>query len=49
MSPFRLEKTQKTSKKDVFESPDFYRIADLLTKEHLMIRGAFRHLSKENY
>lgn len=39
MSPLSPEKIEKSAKKDLFESPDFYRIEELLTEEHLMIRG----------
>ncbi len=37
---------QKTQKQDVFESPDFYQIDDLLTEEHKMIRDAIRDFVK---
>ncbi|TAE68350.1 MAG: acyl-CoA dehydrogenase [Bacteroidetes bacterium] len=37
---------QKTQKQDVFESPDFYQIDDLLTEEHKMIRSAIRDFVK---
>lgn len=40
MSLVSSEKTQKLAKKDVFESPDFYRADEFLTEEHLMIRRA---------
>jgi glutaryl-CoA dehydrogenase len=39
-------KIHKSSKVDVFESPDFYQIDDLLTEEHLMIRSAVRDFVK---
>jgi glutaryl-CoA dehydrogenase len=39
-------KIHKSSKVDVFESPDFYNIDDLLTEEHLMIRSAVRDFVK---
>ena len=39
MGPLSPEKIQKTAKKDIFESPDFYRIEDLFTEEHLLILG----------
>ena len=32
--------------KDVFESPDFYGLDDLLTEEHLMVRSAIRDFVK---
>jgi glutaryl-CoA dehydrogenase len=37
----------KTSKADLFESPDFYGIDDLLTEEHKMIRAAVRDFVKK--
>jgi len=37
---------KKSTKQDVFESPDFYRIDDLLDEEHRMIRGAIRDFVK---
>ncbi|MFM9074968.1 MAG: acyl-CoA dehydrogenase family protein [Bacteroidota bacterium] len=37
---------QKSLKQDRFEHPDFYKIDDLLTEEHLMIRGAIRDFVK---
>lgn len=40
-------KIHKSSKADVFESPDFYNIDDLLTEEHLMIRSAVRDFVKK--
>ncbi|RYU96318.1 acyl-CoA dehydrogenase family protein [Emticicia agri] len=36
----------RSSKKDEFESPDFYEIDDLLTEEQLMIRSAVRDFVK---
>ncbi len=36
-----------SSKKDEFESPDFYQIDDLLTEEQLMIRSAVRDFVKK--
>ncbi len=35
------------TKKDMFESPDFYNIDDLLTEEHKMVRGAIRDFVKK--
>ena len=35
-----------SSKKDAFESPDFYGIDDLLTEEHLLIRSSVRDFVK---
>jgi len=37
---------KKSTKQDVFESPDFYRIDDLLNEEHRMIRSAIRDFVK---
>ena len=37
----------KSSFYDDFESPDFYRIDDLLTEEHLLVRGAMRDFVKQ--
>lgn len=37
---------QKTSKADLFESPDFYEIDDLLTEEHKLIRQSMRDFVK---
>ena len=37
---------KKSTKQDVFESPDFYRIDDLLNEEHRMIRRAIRDFVK---
>lgn len=34
-------------KQDLFESPDFYQLDDLLTEEHIMIRGAIRDFVKK--
>lgn len=39
-------KIQKSQKADVFESPDFYNIDDLLTEEHKMVRDAVRDFTK---
>ncbi len=38
---------KKSLKQDIFESPDFYKIDDLLSEEHLMIRGALRDFVKK--
>jgi glutaryl-CoA dehydrogenase len=38
---------QKTNKADLFESPDFYGIDDLLTEEHKMIRSVVRDFVKK--
>ncbi len=34
-------------KKDLFESPDFYQVDDLLTEEHKLIRGTIRDFVKK--
>ncbi|GAB4201274.1 MAG: acyl-CoA dehydrogenase family protein [Thermoflexibacter sp.] len=41
------QKINKSAKVDVFESPDFYQIDDLLSEEHLMIRSAVRDFVKK--
>jgi glutaryl-CoA dehydrogenase len=41
------QKINKSAKVDVFESPDFYQIDDLLDEEHLMIRSAVRDFVKK--
>jgi len=38
---------KKSLKQDLFESPDFYKIDDLLNEEHLMIRRALRDFVKK--
>ena len=38
---------KKSSKQDIFESPDFYKIDDLLSEEHLMIRESIRDFVKK--
>lgn len=40
-------KIQKSQKADMFESPDFYNIDDLLTEEHRMVRDAVRDFTKK--
>ncbi|WOK08663.1 acyl-CoA dehydrogenase family protein [Imperialibacter roseus] len=37
----------KNQKQDLFESPDFYEIDDLLTEEHLLIRSSVRDFVKK--
>ncbi|MEM6523949.1 MAG: acyl-CoA dehydrogenase family protein [Bacteroidota bacterium] len=37
----------KSTKTDLFESPDFYNIDDLLTEEHKLIRGSIRDFVKK--
>ena len=46
MSVASPEKIQKSAKQDLFEHPDFYQMDDLLTEEHIMIRGAVRDFVK---
>ncbi len=38
---------KKSSKQDMFESPDFYNIDDLLSEEHLLIRKSIRDFVKK--
>ncbi|HAS44495.1 MAG TPA: acyl-CoA dehydrogenase [Microscillaceae bacterium] len=38
---------QRSSKQDLFESPDFYGIDDLLTEEHILIRNSVRDFVKK--
>jgi glutaryl-CoA dehydrogenase len=49
MTDILVEEPQikKSSKADLFESPDFYDIDDLLTDEHQMIRTAVRDFVKK--
>ncbi len=50
MSPNTLQggsSTAKSSRTDLFESPDFYGIDDLLTEEHQLIRSAMRDFVKQ--
>ena len=46
MSTITEDANKKSLKQDMFESPDFYNIDDLLTEEHRMIRGAMRDFVK---
>jgi glutaryl-CoA dehydrogenase len=49
-SPMSIDKAsliQKSSKQDTFEHPDFYGMDDLLTEEHIMVRGAVRDFVKK--
>jgi len=39
--------TAKKAANDLFESPDFYQIDDLLTEEHKLIRGSIRDFVKK--
>lgn len=41
------ESTQKSSRQDLFESPDFYHLDDLLTEEHKLIRSSVRDFVKK--
>ncbi|MDX1630117.1 MAG: acyl-CoA dehydrogenase family protein [Fulvivirga sp.] len=43
----QAQKNVKKSSSDLFESPDFYQVDDLLTDEHKMIRGAIRDFVKK--
>ena len=38
---------KKSTKQDLFESPDFYGIDDLLTEEHILIRNSVRDFVKK--
>lgn len=40
-------RTHKSGKNDVFESPDFYNLDDLLTEEHKLIRSSIRDFVKK--
>jgi len=48
MSAASTEKIQKSAKQDLFEHPDLYQMDDLLTEEHIMIRGAVRDFVKRD-
>ncbi|MEM8893952.1 MAG: acyl-CoA dehydrogenase family protein, partial [Bacteroidota bacterium] len=39
--------TSASSKTDLFESPDFYALDDLLTEEHKLIRSSIRDFVKK--
>lgn len=41
------EEAKRKSSNDLFESPDFYQIDDLLTEEHKLIRGSIRDFVKK--
>lgn len=41
------KKATKRAANDLFESPDFYQIDDLLTEEHKLIRGSIRDFVKK--
>ena len=41
------DRSKKASRADVFESPDFYAIDDLLTEEHKLIRSSIRDFVKK--
>ncbi len=38
---------KKSTKQDLFESPDFYSLDDLLTEEHILIRNSVRDFVKK--
>ena len=38
---------KRSTKQDLFESPDFYGIDDLLTEEHILIRNSVRDFVKK--
>ena len=40
------ETATKAQKQDLFESPDFYQIDELLTEEHKLVRGSIRDFVK---
>lgn len=46
MSNDKASLIQKSSKQDTFEHPDFYGMDDMLTEEHIMVRGAVRDFVK---
>ena len=41
------EKVHKSAKTDLFESPDFYALDDVLTDEHKLIRSSIRDFVKK--
>ncbi|MEY3541235.1 MAG: hypothetical protein RLZZ204_47 [Bacteroidota bacterium] len=45
---FNFVQITAMSRQDLFESPDYFRIDDLLTEEHLMIRTAVRDYVKQS-
>jgi glutaryl-CoA dehydrogenase len=48
MNPNGAETTSlKSGKADLFESPDFYHVDDLLTEEHILIRSSIRDFVKK--
>jgi len=47
MSNNKASLIQKSSKQDTFEHPDFYGMDDMLTEEHIMVRGAVRDFVKK--
>jgi glutaryl-CoA dehydrogenase len=44
---FDLNSIQRSSKKDLFEAPDYYQIDDLLSEEHKLIRDSVRSWVKK--
>ncbi len=47
MLPLERQKITATMKQDLFESPDFYNLDDLLTEEHKLIRASIRDFVKK--
>lgn len=47
MSINTVQQPSKATKQDLFESPDFYQIDDLLTEEHKLIRTSIRDFVKK--
>ncbi len=47
MSTTAATKSNKKSSNDLFESPDFYNLDDLLTEEHILIRSSIRDFVKK--
>ncbi|HNP17746.1 MAG TPA: acyl-CoA dehydrogenase family protein [Fulvivirga sp.] len=47
MSTTATTKSNKKSSNDLFESPDFYNLDDLLTEEHILIRSSIRDFVKK--
>jgi len=47
MSINTSQQLSKTKKQDLFESPDFYQIDDLLTEEQKLIRSSIRDFVKK--
>ncbi|MEM1121953.1 MAG: acyl-CoA dehydrogenase family protein [Bacteroidota bacterium] len=47
MTAFTTEVLEKSVKTDLFESPDYYQLDELLTEEHLLVRAAIRDFVKQ--